>query len=147
MAKKVKSYVKIQIQAGMANPSPPVGPALGQQGINIPNFCKSFNKETEGLEKGLPVPVIITVYNDRSFDFILKSPPASALLKKMAGLKSGSAKPKTQSVGKLTYQQITEIAKQKVADMTGANLKAMTRSIEGTARSIGIIVEERKTHE
>lgn len=141
MAKKVQAYVKLQVSSGMANPSPPVGPALGQQGVNIMEFCKAFNLKTDGLEKGLPIPVVITVYADRSFTFVTKTPPAAVLLKKAAGIKSGSSKPNQDKVGKVTSAQILEIAETKSADMTGANIDAMMRSIEGTARSIGLVIE------
>lgn len=141
MAKKVQAYVKLQVAAGMANPSPPVGPALGQQGVNIMEFCKAFNAKTDNLEKGLPIPVVITVYSDRSFTFITKTPPAAVLLKKAAGVKSGSGTPNKEKVGKVTSVQIREIAKTKAADITGADIEAMVRSIEGTARSMGLVVE------
>ncbi|MCF9377894.1 50S ribosomal protein L11 [Vibrio parahaemolyticus] len=141
MAKKVEAYVKLQVAAGMANPSPPVGPALGQRGVNIMEFCKAFNARTESLEKGLPIPVVITVYSDRSFTFETKTPPASDLLKKAAGIKSGSARPNTAKVGTITDAQIQEIAATKAADMTGADIEAMKRSIAGTARSMGLVVE------
>jgi large subunit ribosomal protein L11 len=141
MAKKVEAYIKLQVAAGMANPSPPVGPALGQRGVNIMEFCKAFNAKTESIEKGLPIPVVITVYSDRSFTFITKTPPASVLLKKAAGLKSGSSRPNTDKVATLTDAQIQEIAETKAADMTGADVEAMKRSIAGTARSMGIVVE------
>ncbi|VAY02480.1 50S ribosomal protein L11 [Arsenophonus endosymbiont of Aleurodicus dispersus] len=141
MAKKVQAYVKLQVAAGMANPSPPVGPALGQQGMNIMEFCKAFNVKTDSLEKGLPIPVVITVYSDRSFTFITKTPPAAILLKKASGVKSGSSTPNKEKVGKVTSAQIREIAETKAIDMTGANIKAMISSIEGTARSMGLIVE------
>ncbi|MGP1928621.1 MAG: 50S ribosomal protein L11 [Arsenophonus sp. NC-WZS1-MAG3] len=141
MAKKVQAYVKLQIAAGMANPSPPVGPALGQKGVNIIEFCKAFNAKTDSLEKGLPIPVIITVYSDRSFTFITKTPPAAILLKKAAGVKLGSSKQNKEKVGKVTIAQIREIAETKAMDMTGANIEAMMRSIEGTTRSMGLIVE------
>jgi large subunit ribosomal protein L11 len=141
MAKKVQANIKLQVAAGAANPSPPVGPALGQQGVNIMEFCKAFNQKTESLEKGLPIPVVITVYSDRSFTFITKTPPASVLLKKAAGIASGSSEPGTSQVGKITRAKISEIAETKAMDMTGANIEAITRSIEGTARSMGIIVE------
>lgn len=141
MAKKVQAYVKLQVAAGMANPSPPVGPALGQQGVNIMEFCKAFNAKTDSLEKGLQVPVVITVYSDRSFTFITKTPPAAVLLKKAAGVKSGSGTPNKEKVGKVTSAQIREIAETKAADMTGADIEAMIRSIEGTARSMGLVVE------
>uniref|UniRef100_A0A3B0MKA4 Large ribosomal subunit protein uL11 n=1 Tax=Arsenophonus endosymbiont of Trialeurodes vaporariorum TaxID=235567 RepID=A0A3B0MKA4_9GAMM len=141
MAKKVQAYVKLQVAAGMANPSPPVGPALGQQGVNIMEFCKAFNAKTDSLEKGLPIPVVITVYSDRSFTFITKTPPAAVLLKKVAGVKSGSGTPNKEKVGKVTSTQIREIAETKAADMTGADIEAIMRSIEGTARSMGLVVE------
>ena len=134
MAKKVQAYVKLQVAAGMANPSPPVGPALGQQGVNIMEFCKAFNAKTESMEKGLPIPVVITVYADRSFTFVTKTPPAAVLLKKAAGIKSGSGKP--------NKDKVQEIAQTKAADMTGSDIEAMTRSIEGTARSMGLVVED-----
>lgn len=142
MAKKVQAYVKLQVAAGMANPSPPVGPALGQQGVNIMEFCKAFNAKTESIEKGLPIPVVITVYSDRSFTFVTKTPPAAVLLKKAAGIKSGSSKPNKEKVGKVTSAQVREIAETKAADMTGADVEAMSRSIAGTARSIGMVVED-----
>ncbi|AAM67610.1 50S ribosomal protein L11 [Buchnera aphidicola] len=142
MAKKIQSYIKLQVAAGMANPSPPIGPALGQKGVNIMEFCKLFNKTTENVEKGLPIPVIVTVYSDRSFTFITKTPPASVLLKKAAGIKSGSSKPKIETTGKITKLQIEEIAKTKKNDMTGLNIESMMRSIEGTAKSMGLIVED-----
>ncbi|MGL4379969.1 MULTISPECIES: 50S ribosomal protein L11 [Vibrio] len=141
MAKKVEAYVKLQVAAGMANPSPPVGPALGQRGVNIMEFCKAFNARTESMEKGLPTPVVITVYSDRSFTFETKTPPAAVLLKKAAGIKSGSARPNTAKVGTITDAQIQEIAETKAADMTGADIEAMKRSIAGTARSMGLVVE------
>ncbi|MCK9780218.1 MULTISPECIES: 50S ribosomal protein L11 [Enterobacterales] len=142
MAKKVQAYIKLQVSAGMANPSPPVGPALGQQGVNIMEFCKAFNAKTESVEKGLPIPVVITVYADRSFTFITKTPPAAVLLKKAAGVKSGSGKPNKEKVGKITSAQVREIAETKAADLTGADVEAMMRSIEGTARSMGLVVED-----
>ncbi|CNI36000.1 50S ribosomal protein L11 [Yersinia thracica] len=141
MAKKVQAYVKLQVAAGMANPSPPVGPALGQQGVNIMEFCKAFNAKTESIEKGLPIPVVITVYSDRSFTFVTKTPPAAVLLKKAAGIKSGSGVPNKDKVGKVTSAQVREIAETKAADMTGASIDDMMRSIEGTARSMGLVVE------
>jgi large subunit ribosomal protein L11 len=125
----------------MANPSPPVGPALGQRGVNIMEFCKAFNARTESIEKGLPTPVVITVYSDRSFTFETKTPPAAVLLKKAAGIKSGSGRPNTEKVGTITDAQIQEIAETKAADMTGADIEAMKRSIAGTARSMGLVVE------
>ncbi|MEW9824345.1 MAG: 50S ribosomal protein L11 [Candidatus Symbiodolus clandestinus] len=142
MARKVQAYVKLQVAAGAANPSPPVGPALGQQGVNIMEFCKAFNARTENLEKGLPIPVVITVYSDRSFTFVTKTPPASVLLKKAAGLKSGSSNPKKDKVGKVTTTQIREIAELKADDMTGATIEKKMKAIEGTARSMGLVVEE-----
>lgn len=141
MAKKIQSYIKLQIKAGQANPSPPVGPALGQHGVNIMEFCKAFNAKTQGIEPGLPTPVVITVYSDRSFTFVTKTPPASILLKKAAGIQSGSATPHTNKVGKVTVAQLEEIAKTKEPDLTAANLKAAMRTIAGTARSMGIEVE------
>ncbi|GAA5113982.1 50S ribosomal protein L11 [Orbus sasakiae] len=141
MAKKVQAYIKLQVAAGAANPSPPVGPALGQHGVNIMEFCKAFNAKTEGLEKGLPTPVVITVYSDRSFTFITKTPPAAVLLKKAAKIKSGSGEPNKKKVGKVTSAQIREIAELKAADMNGATIETMMRSIEGTARSMGLEVE------
>lgn len=141
MAKKVEAYIKLQIQAAKANPSPPVGPALGQRGVNIMEFCKAFNAATQHLEPGLPTPVVITVYSDRSFTFIIKTPPASVLLKKTAGLKSGSATPHTVKVAKLTKEQLADIAKLKEPDLTAGSLEAAIRTIAGTARSMGIEVE------
>ncbi|MCX7118900.1 MAG: 50S ribosomal protein L11 [Legionellales bacterium] len=141
MAKKVEAYIKLQIQAAKANPSPPVGPALGQRGVNIMEFCKAFNAATQHLEPGLPTPVVITVYSDRSFTFIIKTPPASVLLKKAAGLKSGSATPHTVKVAKLTKEQLADIAKLKEPDLTAGSLEAAIRTIAGTARSMGIEVE------
>ena len=142
MAKKVSAYIKLQVKAGMANPSPPVGPALGQHGVNIMEFCKAFNARTEKLEKGAPTPVVITVYSDRSFTFETKTPPASYLLKKAADIKSGSAKPNKDKVGKVTHAQLLEIAKTKEPDMTGTDLEAKARCIAGSARSMGLVVEE-----
>ena len=141
MAKKVQGYVKLQIPAGKANPSPPVGPALGQQGVNIMEFCKAFNAATQQLEPGLPTPVVITVYSDRSFTFITKTPPAAVLLKKAAGIQSGSGKPNTAKVGKVTREQIEEIAKVKAKDMNAASIETAMRSIAGSARSMGLDVE------
>lgn len=141
MAKKVQAYIKLQVAAGAANPSPPVGPALGQHGVNIMEFCKAFNARTESLEKGSPTPVIITVYSDRSFTFETKTPPAAFLLLKAAGLKSGSGKPNTNKVGTVTRAQLEEIAGVKQKDMTGADEAARVRCIEGTARSMGLVVE------
>ncbi|ABM22998.1 MULTISPECIES: 50S ribosomal protein L11 [Shewanella] len=142
MAKKIDAYIKLQVKSGSANPSPPVGPALGQKGVNIMEFCKAFNARTEKMEKGMPIPVVITVYSDRSFTFETKTPPASFLLKTAAGLKSGSPRPNTQKVGTIARAKIQEIAETKAADMTGADIEAMTRSIEGTARSMGLVVED-----
>lgn len=141
MAKKVQSYIKLQVKAGQANPSPPIGPALGQHGVNIMEFCKAFNAKTQSVEQGLPIPVVITVYSDRSFTFITKTPPASVLLRKAAGLEKGSATPHTNKVGKVTLKQVEEIAKLKQPDLTAADLQAAVRTIAGTARNMGIIVE------
>jgi len=141
MAKKIQAYIKLQVKACQANPSPPVGPALGQHGVNIMEFCKAFNAKTESIEKGLPTPVVISVYSDRSFTFVTKTPPAAVLLLKAAGLKSGSGRPNTEKVGTITDAQIQEIAETKAADMTGADIEAMKRSIAGTARSMGLVVE------
>lgn len=141
MAKKVEAYIKLQIPAGKANPSPPVGPALGQRGVNIMEFCKAFNAATQNMEQGLPTPVVITVYSDRSFTFITKTPPASVLLKKAAGIQSGSGTPNTKKVATLNVSQLEEIAKLKAPDLTAADLAAAVRSIAGTARSMGIDVE------
>ncbi|MCR3755028.1 MAG: 50S ribosomal subunit protein L11 [Candidatus Westeberhardia cardiocondylae] len=139
--KKVQSYIKLQVPAGMANPSPPIGPALGQRGVNIMDFCKVFNEKTNSIEKGSPISVLITVYVDRSFTFILKTPPASFLLKKAAGIKSGSCTPNKHEVGVVTMSQVIEIAKIKMNDMTGSDIHAMSRSIQGTAISMGIKVK------
>jgi large subunit ribosomal protein L11 len=141
MAKKVQAYVKLQIPAGQANPSPPVGPALGQQGVNIMEFCKAFNAATQGLEQGMPVPVVITVYSDRSFTFITKTPPAAVLLRKAAGIEKGSGEPNKNKVGKVTRAQVEEIARTKMPDLTAADLEAAVRTITGSARSMGIEVE------
>ncbi|KTD19972.1 50S ribosomal protein L11 [Legionella israelensis] len=141
MAKKVEAYIKLQIPAGKANPSPPVGPALGQRGVNIMEFCKAFNAATQNLEQGLPTPVVITVYSDRSFTFVTKTPPASVLLKKAAGIQKGSGTPNSKIVAKVTVSQLEDIAKTKEPDLTAANLDAAVRSIAGTARSMGIEVE------
>jgi len=141
MAKKVTAYIKLQIPAGKANPSPPVGPALGQAGLNIMEFCKAFNAKTQSLEPGLPVPVVITAYADKSFTFIMKTTPATILIKKAAGIKSGSATPHTNKVGKITRAQAEEIAKAKEPDLTAADMDAAVRTIAGTARSMGIEVE------
>ncbi|MCC1497559.1 50S ribosomal protein L11 [Alcanivorax sp. 1008] len=141
MAKKIQAYVRLQVKAGQANPSPPVGPALGQQGVNIMEFCKSFNAQTQNIEPGAPVPVVITVYSDRSFTFIMKTPPASFLLKKAAGIKSGSGVPNKNKVGKVTRAQLEEIAKAKQPDLTAATLDAAVRTIAGSARAMGLDVE------
>jgi large subunit ribosomal protein L11 len=141
MAKKIQAYIKLQVAAGKANPSPPVGPALGQHGVNIMEFCKAFNAQTQGVEVGLPIPVVITVYADRSFTFIMKTPPASVLLKKAAGVQSGSSRPNSEKVGKLTRQQLEEIAKVKMPDLTAASMDAAVRTLAGSARSAGIETE------
>ncbi len=141
MAKKIEAYIKLQVPAQDANPSPPVGPALGQHGVNIMEFCKAFNAQTQSLEKGMPVPVVITVYNDRSFTFIMKTPPASILLKKAAGVPKGSGTPNTDKVGKVTRAQLEEITKTKEPDLTAADLDAAVRTIAGSARSMGLEVE------
>ena len=141
MAKKIESYIKLQVKAQEANPSPPVGPALGQHGVNIMEFCKSFNAQTQSLEKGLPVPVVITVYSDRSFTFITKTPPAAILLKKAAGVASGSATPNSDKVGKVTRAQVEEIANTKMPDLNAVDIDGAMKIIEGTARSMGIEVE------
>ncbi len=141
MAKKVDAYIKLQVKACQANPSPPVGPALGQRGVNIMEFCKAFNAATQGMEPGLPIPVVITVYSDRSFTFITKTPPAAILLKKAAGVASGSSAPNTQKVGTVTRAQVEEIARTKMPDLTAADMDAAVRTIAGSARSAGIVVE------
>jgi large subunit ribosomal protein L11 len=141
MAKKVQAYVKLQIPAGQANPSPPVGPALGQQGVNIMEFCKAFNASTQSLEAGMPVPVVITVYSDRSFTFVTKTPPAAVLLRKAAGIEKGSGEPNKTKVGTVTRAQVEEIAKTKMPDLTAADLDAAVRTIAGSARSMGVDVE------
>ena len=141
MAKKIIGYIKLQIPAGKANPSPPVGPALGQRGLNIMEFCKAFNAATQGMEPGLPIPVVITAFADKSFTFVMKTPPASNLLKKAAGLQKGSANPMTNKVGTVTRAQLEEIATTKEPDLTGADLDARVRTIAGSARSMGLDVE------
>ena len=141
MAKKVEAYIKLQVAAGQANPSPPVGPALGQHGVNIMEFCKAFNAQTQSIEPGAPVPVVITVYSDRSFTFTMKTPPASYLLKKAAKIKSGSGRPNTEKVGKLTREQLEEIATIKMPDLTAADMDAAVRTIAGSARAAGIETE------
>lgn len=141
MAKKIDSYIKLQVKAGEANPSPPIGPALGQRGVNIMEFCKAFNARTAEVEKGLPLPVVITVFSDKSFTFITKTPPATVLLKKAVGLKSGSSKPNSNKVGTVTREQLEEIAKTKMEDLNAADLEAAVRIIAGSARSMGLNVE------
>jgi len=141
MAKKIVGYIKLQIPAGKANPSPPVGPALGQRGLNIMEFCKAFNAATQGREPGLPTPVVITAYADKSFTFVMKSPPATILIKKAAGIQKGSPRPHTDKVGKITRAQAEAIVKTKQADLTAADLDAAVRTIAGSARSMGITVE------
>jgi large subunit ribosomal protein L11 len=141
MAKKVTGYIKLQVPAGKANPSPPIGPALGQRGLNIMEFCKAFNAQTQGMEPGLPIPVVITAYADKSFTFVMKTPPASVLIKKAAGLTKGSSKPHTDKVGKLTRAQVEEIAKAKMPDLTASDMEAALRTIAGSARSMGVDVE------
>ncbi|RLA35446.1 MAG: 50S ribosomal protein L11 [Gammaproteobacteria bacterium] len=142
MAKKVQAFIKLQVPAGQANPSPPVGPALGQHGVNIMEFCKAFNAQSQSIEPGLPIPVVVTVYSDRSFTFITKTPPASVLLKKALGLKSGSAVPNRDKVGTVNRAQLEEIAQTKMPDLNAADLDGAVRIIAGTARSMGIDVEE-----
>lgn len=141
MAKKVEAYIRLQVPAGQANPSPPVGPALGQHGVNIMDFCKAFNAQTQSQEQGLPIPVVITVYADRSFTFITKTPPASVLLRKAAKIAKGSGTPNTVKVAKVNREQLEEIAKLKMPDLTAADLDAAVRTIAGSARSAGIDVE------
>ena len=141
MAKKIQAYIKLQVPAGEANPSPPVGPALGQHGVNIMEFCKAFNAQTQKMEKGLPIPVVITVYNDRSFTFISKTPPASVLLKKAVGIPKGSGTPNTVKVGKVTREQLEEVAKAKMPDLNATDMDAAVRIIAGSARSMGLDVE------
>ena len=142
MAKKIEAYIKLQVPAGQANPSPPVGPALGQHGLNIMEFCKAFNAETQAMEQGMPVPVIITVFADKSFSFIKKTPPASILLKKAAGIKSGSGRPHMDKVGKVTRAQLEEIATIKMVDLSAHDMENAVRIIAGSARSMGIETEE-----
>ncbi len=141
MAKKIVGFIKLQVPAGKANPSPPIGPALGQRGLNIMAFCKEFNAKTQGMEPGLKLPVVITAYADKSFTFVLKSPPATVLIKKAVGLVKGSPKANSMKVGKITRTQLEEIAKTKMADLTAANMDAAVKTIAGSARSMGIIVE------
>jgi large subunit ribosomal protein L11 len=141
VAKKIVGYIKLQVPAGKANPSPPIGPALGQRGLNIMEFCKAFNAQTQGMEPGLPVPVVITAYQDKSFTFVMKTPPASILIKKAAKIDKGSQRPHTDKVGKITRAQAEEIAKAKMPDLTAADLDAAVRTIAGSARSMGVTVE------
>jgi large subunit ribosomal protein L11 len=141
VAKKINAYVKLQVKAGIANPSPPVGPALGQHGVNIMEFCKAFNARTQDLEQGMPIPVIITVYSDRSFTFVTKTPPASILLKKAAGIQKGSPVPHMNKVGKVTREQLEQIATAKMPDLSAADMDAAVRTIAGSARSMGLEVE------
>ena len=141
MAKKVEAYIKLQVPAGQANPSPPVGPALGQHGVNIMEFCKAFNAQTQSLEPGAPVPVVISVYSDRSFTFDMKTPPAAFLLRKAAGIQKGSGRPNTEKVGKVTREQLEEVAKAKMPDLTASDMDAAVRTIAGSAVSAGLEVE------
>ena len=141
MAKKVQGYIKLQVPAGSANPSPPIGPALGQQGVNIMEFCKQFNAQTQKMEKGLPIPVVITVYSDRSFTFFMKTPPAAVLIRKAIGIEKGSGTPNTAKVGKISRKQLEDVAKMKQPDLTAADLEAAVRTIAGSARSMGVDVE------
>ena len=141
MAKKIIGFIKLQVPAGKANPSPPIGPALGQRGLNIMEFCKAFNAQTQKVEPGLPLPVVITAYSDKSFTFIIKTPPTAVLIKKAAGIEKGSPRPHTDKVGKITRRQVEEIAKTKTPDLTAADLDAAMRTVAGSARSMGIIVE------
>jgi large subunit ribosomal protein L11 len=141
MAKKIVGFVKLQVPAGKANPSPPIGPALGQRGLNIMEFCKAFNAQTQGVEPGLPLPVVITAFADKSFTFIIKSPPSSILIKKAAKIDKGSPRPHSDKVGKVTRAQLEEIAKTKMKDLTAADMDAAVRTIAGSARSMGVSVE------
>jgi len=141
MAKKVAGFIKLQVPAGKANPSPPIGPALGQRGLNIMEFCKAFNAQTQKVEPGLPLPVVITAFTDKSFTFIIKTPPTTVLIKKAVGVERGSGKPHVDKVGKITRQQVEEIAKVKMPDLTAADLDAAMKSVAGSARSMGIVVE------
>lgn len=141
MAKKIIGFIKLQVPAGKANPAPPIGPALGQRGLNIMEFCKAFNARTQGVEPGLPIPVVITAFADKSFTFIMKTPPATILIKKAAKIQKGSARPHTEKVGKITRAQAEEIAKTKAPDLTAADMDAAVRTIAGSARSMGIVVE------
>ncbi len=146
MAKKIQAYVRLQVKAGEANPAPPIGPALGQQGVNIMEFCKAFNARTQSSEKGMPMPVVITVYSDRSFTFIIKTPPASYLIMKAASISKGSSIPNKNKVGKITRKQLAEIAKIKMPDLTASDLEAAMRTIAGTARNMGIEIEGGREH-
>jgi large subunit ribosomal protein L11 len=141
MAKKIVGFVKLQVPAGKANPSPPIGPALGQRGLNIMEFCKAFNAKTQGVEPGLPIPVVITAYADKSFTFVMKTPPASILIKKAAKIDKGSSRPHSDKVGSVSRQQVEDIAKLKMPDLTASDLEAAVRTIAGSARSMGITVE------
>ena len=141
MAKKIVGFIKLQVPAGKANPAPPIGPALGQRGLNIMEFCKAFNARTQGVEPGLPIPVVITAFADKSFTFIMKTPPATILIKKAAKIQKGSARPHTEKVGKITRAQAEEIAKTKAPELTAADMDAAVRTIAGAARSMGIVVE------
>ena len=141
MAKKITGYIKLQVPAGAATPAPPIGPALGQRGLNIMEFCKAFNAQTQGIEPGMPIPVVITAFADKSFTFVMKSPPATYLIKKAAGIQKGSPKPHTDKVGSITRAQAEEIAKTKNADLTAADMEAAVRTVAGSARSMGITVE------
>jgi large subunit ribosomal protein L11 len=141
MAKKVIGFIKLQVPAGKANPSPPIGPALGQRGLNIMEFCKAFNAQTQKVEPGLPLPVVITAFADKSFTFIIKTPPVTVLIKKAAGLEKGSPRPHTDKVGKINKKQVEEIAKTKMPDLNAASLEAAMRTVAGSARSMGIVVE------
>ena len=141
MAKKIVGFIKLQVPAGKANPSPPIGPALGQRGLNIMEFCKAFNAQTQGVEPGLPIPVVITAYQDKSFTFVMKTPPTAVLIRKAAGIDKGSAKPHVDKVGKLTRAQAEQIAKAKMPDLTAADLDAAVRTVAGSARSMGVVVE------
>jgi large subunit ribosomal protein L11 len=141
MAKKVAGFIKLQVPAGKANPAPPIGPALGQRGLNIMEFCKAFNAQTQKVETGLPLPVVITAYADKSFSFIIKTPPVTVLIKKAAGIESGSPRPHTDKVGRISKKQVEDIAKTKMPDLNAASLEAAMRTVAGSARSMGIIVE------
>ena len=141
MAKQIDGYLKLQVRGGQANPAPPVGPALGQHGVNIMEFCKAFNAATQSMEPGLPIPVVITVYADRSFTYIMKTPPASVLLRKVTGIAKGSGRPNTDKVGTVTRAQLEEVATQKMPDLTAADMDAAVRTLAGSARSAGLIVE------